>query len=99
MTSEADREHTLQGLAADVATQRAQLIGLTAVLTHLPGVGGIDRGLVDAAIEEECRQLTREDRDTACGVAHSVLKAARESAAPGLYGAREVHKRGYQRGT
>ena len=82
MTSDADREHTLQGLAAEVATQRAQLIGL-----------------VDAAIEEECRQLTREHRDTACGVAHSVLKAARESAAPGLYGAREVHKRGYQRGT
>ena len=98
MLSKADMQDALQVLAADSATHRAQLIGLAAVIAHLPGVSTIDRGLVDAAIEDECRHRSREDRDTAHTFAHSILQTARETAATGVYGAQEAHMRGYQRG-
>ncbi len=99
MTSEADMEDALRVLTAASATHQAQLIGLAAVIAHLPGVSRIDRGLVDAAIEDQCRHRGREHRDTACTFAHSILQAARETAAPGTYGTEEVHRRGYERGT
>ena len=62
MASEADMEDTLRELAAASTTHRAQLIGLAAVVAHLPGVSRIDRALVDAAIEDQCRQLDQENR-------------------------------------
>ncbi len=43
MTSEADMEDTLRELAAASAKYQAQLIGLAAVIAHLPGVSRIDR--------------------------------------------------------
>ncbi len=98
MASEADMEDTLQELAAASATHQAQLIGLAAVIAHLPWVSRIDRALVDAAIEDQCRQRGREDRDTARTFAHSILQAARETTEPGPYGTQEAHLRGYQRG-
>ena len=99
MTSEADVGDALRELAAASATHQAQLIGLAAVVAHLPGVGGIDRAFVDAAIEDQCRQRGREHRDTACAFAHSILQAARETAELGTYGTQEGHIRGYQRGS
>ena len=98
MASEADMEDTLRELAAASTTHRAQLIGLAAVVAHLPGVSRIDRALVDAAIEDQCRQLDQENRDTAHTFAHSILQAARETIEPGTYGTQEAHLRGYQRG-
>ncbi len=98
MTSEADMGDTLRELAAASVTYQAQLIGLAAVIAHLPGVSGIDRALVDAAIEDQCRQQGLEDRDTARTFAHSILQAARETTEPGTYGTQEAHLRGYQRG-
>ncbi len=98
MTSEADMEDTLRELAAASATHQAQLIGLAAVIAHLPGVGRIDRALVDAAIEDQCRQRSRKTRDTACTFAHGILQAATVTAEPGTSGTREAHIRGYQRG-
>ena len=99
MTSETDREDSFRELAAASATRQAQIIGLAAVVAHLPGVGRIDRALVDAAIEDQCRQRGQEHRDTACAFAHSILQAARETAEPGTFGTQEVHIRGYQRGS
>ncbi len=98
MASEADMEDTLRELAAASASHQAQLIGLAAVIAHLPGVSRIDRALVDAAIEDQCRQRGQEDRDTARTFAHSILQAARETTKPGTYGTQETHLRGYQRG-
>ena len=98
MTSEADMEDTLRELAAASATHQAQLIGLAAVIAHLPGISRIDRALVDAAIEDQSRQRGQEDRDTARTFAHSILQAARETTEPGTYGTQEAHLRGYQRG-
>ncbi len=98
MTSEADMENTLRELAAASATHQAQLIGLAAVIGHLPGISRIDRALVDAAIEDQCRQQGQEDRDMARTFAHSILQAARETTEPGTYGTQETHLRGYQRG-
>ncbi len=98
MTSEADMENTLRELAAASATHQAQLIGLAAVIAHLPGISRIDRALVDSAIEDQCRQRGQEDRDTARTFAHSILQAARETTEPGTYGTQETHLRGYQRG-
>ncbi len=98
MTSEADMENTLRELAAASATHQAQLIGLAAVIAHVPGISRIDRALVDAAIEDRCRQRGREDWDTARTFAHSILQAARETNEPGTYGTQEAHLRGYQRG-
>ena len=53
MTSEADMGDTLRELAAASVTYQAQLIGLAAVIAHLPGVSGIDRALVDAGAMPE----------------------------------------------
>ena len=85
MTSEADMEDTLRELAAASVTYQAQLIGLAAVIAHLPGVSGIERALVDSAIEDQCRQRGQEDRDMARTFAHSILQAARETTEPGTY--------------
>ncbi len=79
MTSEADMEDKLRQLAAVSATHQAQLIGLAAVIARLPGISRIDRALVDAAIEDQCRQRGLEDRDTARTFAHSILQAASET--------------------
>ena len=98
MTSEADMEDALRELTAASAAHQAQLIGLAAIVAHLPGVSGVDRALVDAAIEDQCRQQGREYRDTACNFAHSILQAARETAEPGTQSAPEARMRGYQRG-
>ncbi len=98
MVSKADMQDALQVLAAASATHQAQLIGLAAVIAHLPGVSRINRALVDAAIEDQCRQRGREDRDTARAFAHSILQSARETTKPGTYGKQEAHLRGYQRG-
>ena len=98
MTSEADMEDTLRELTAASTTFQAQLIGLAAVVAHLPGVSRIDRALVDAAIEDHCRRRGQEDRDTARTFAHAILQAARETTEPGTYGMQEAHLRGYQRG-
>ncbi len=98
MTSEADMEDTLRELAAVSATHQAQLIGQAAVIARLPGISRIDRALGDAAIEDQCRQRGLEERDTACTFAHSILRAATETAEPRTSGTREAHMRGYQRG-
>ncbi len=98
MASKADMEDTLRELAAASATHQAQLIGLAAVVAHLPGVSRINRALVDAAIEDQCRQRGQENRDTARTFAHSILQAARETTEPGTYGTQEAHLRGYRRG-
>ena len=99
MTSEADMEDALRELAAASATHQAQLIGLAAVIAHLPGVGRIDRAVVDAAIEDQCRQRGREYRDTASTFAHGILQAATVTAEPGTYSTEKGHVRGYQRGS
>lgn len=98
MTSQADMADALQAVAAASATNQAEIIGLAAVVAHLPGVSRIDRALVDAAIEDHCRSRNREDRDTARRFAHGILQAARETTGPGTYGAQEPHMRGYHRG-
>ena len=98
MTNETDMEDTLRELAATSATHQAQLIGLAAVIAHMPGISRIDRALVDSAIEDQCRQRGQEDLNTARTFSHSILQAARETTEPGTYGTHEAHLRGYQRG-
>ena len=98
MTSDLDRTAGLRELAAASAAQQAQLIGLAAVIERMPGVGRVDRALVDAAIEDRCHHLGREVRDKACSFAHSILQAARDSDAPATAGTQEAQMRGYQRG-
>ncbi len=98
MTSEADMEDALRDLAAASATHQAQLIGLAAVIAHLPGISRIDRALVVSAIEDQCRQRGHEDRALARTCAHSILLAARATTEPGTYGTPGTHLRGYQRG-
>ncbi len=98
MTSEADMQDTLRELATASATHQAQLIGLAVVVAHLPGIGRIDRALVDAAIQGQCRQQGQGDQGTALTFAHSILQTVRETTETGTYGTQEAHMRGYQRG-
>ena len=98
MMSEADMQDTLRELAAASAMHQAQIIGLAAVIAHLPGISRIDRALVDAEIQGQCRQQGRGDQNTALTFAHSILQTLSETTEPGTYGTQETHMRGYHRG-
>jgi hypothetical protein len=99
MTSNTDVKQTMQQLATASDAASAQIIGLAAIIAHLPGVSQLQDNAVDAAIEHACRHLGRQVDDRASEFAHSILRTAREFSTSAVASPHEEHMRGYERGT
>ena len=80
------------------AELKAQIIGLAAIISNLPGVSDVQAHAVDATIEGACNELDSQVRDTASKFAHEILQSARTHFTPGVLSHQGVTVRGGHRG-
>lgn len=99
MISKTDLQQPIQDLFTATNQHDAQIVGLAAILANLPMVSEIPTQALDAAIEDESKELDRTTRDAASSFAHGILQAARERFSPGVATHPEMLVRGATRGS